>query len=138
MDFANARNFQELEALIRGEPLPRINKENTIVRVNMARVKDNTAIPQNNEPEYKTSVFALKDRFQKKFRNFERKTSMAEKAINPIGIKLNIYGVRDIKKALNQWSDQMEIYFTITSTWNTESCHSYAELSLEGNVESYI
>eukprot|EP00268_Persea_americana_P069155 TRINITY_DN9773_c0_g1_i2.p1 TRINITY_DN9773_c0_g1~~TRINITY_DN9773_c0_g1_i2.p1 ORF type:complete len:119 (-),score=4.48 TRINITY_DN9773_c0_g1_i2:405-761(-) len=32
----------------------------------------------------------------------------------------------------------MEICFTLNSKWDTESCHSYAELSLEGNVQSYI
>ena len=63
---------------------------------------------------------------------------MAEKPINPVGMKLNIDGVRDIKKALNQCKKQMEICFTPNSKWDTESCHSYAELSLEGNEQSYI
>lgn len=63
---------------------------------------------------------------------------MAEKAINPIGIKLNIDGIRDIKKALNQWKKQMEICFTLSPEWNTDSCHSIAELSIEGSVHHYI
>ena len=32
----------------------------------------------------------------------------------------------------------MEIFFTMNPKWDIESCHSYAELSREGIVQSYI
>ena len=63
---------------------------------------------------------------------------MVERPINPVGIQLNLDGVRNIKKALTQWKEQMEICFTMKPEWDIPSCHSYAKLSMKGIVKNYI
>ena len=100
-------------------------------------MKKKTIHPEVDQPS--RPVFSTPESSsQKKTTLFEGKTYMAEKPMNSIGIKLNIDGVRSIKKALTTWKKQMEVFFTMNPKWDITSCHSYAELSMEGIVQSYI
>lgn len=63
---------------------------------------------------------------------------MPAQPINPIGFKLQLEENRDIKKALEDWQRQMEIWFAMHPEWNLASCHSYAELSFDGMVRDHM
>lgn len=60
IDFNSAKNFSELEAILKGEspPIEQEERKNSQkIQVNMARTKDGEAIQQiHNELEYKIPV----------------------------------------------------------------------------------
>ena len=71
INFEDAKHFKELEAMIKGGPIPR-NRELQPIQLNMARLKDNGEDrPHSNRLTYKTPVFSQKENtLKKKLKSF--------------------------------------------------------------------
>lgn len=139
MKIHEAQNFEQLETILKEQTIPSESQPTPQIHLNVINIDgdDDEVIKANTV--FKTPVYAKDiEPFPTKSHIFEGKNFMAERPINPVGIQLNLDGVRNIERALAQWKEQMEICFTMNPEWDADSCHSYAELSMRGIVKTYI